>query len=615
MLFSPEKYNRVIPDINEELLKIQGEMDDKEAQITLAKFLRYNLGLAVDWIAGFKMPAYQQVALKAFFLRNFNLCVWGRGCAKSTIAAVAGVFIPIFEPGTNVILAGPSFRASKNIFSYMEKMENSKEAVLLKQCFGKKFLRNDQYEWKIGTDGLIRALPCSQDKIRGPRANLLIVDEFLQMSEDMVKNVLMPFLVAPSDIKERIQISQREDELIRNGELEEKNRTVFPNTSRMICLSSASYSFEFLYKMFKEWEANIYSPEIGKATYFVSQISYEALPSYMIEKTVIEEASRGTETHPSFKREYCAQFVDGSESFYSAKRMFEQTIKDGDKPTTLLRGSPGKCQILGIDPSWSASPSSDFFAMCVVELNEDNDNFTVVHNYGVAGGELKDHIKYFYYLLKAFNIVLIVPDNADGNFIQSANESNLFTKNNLNIKYIDYDGDIEGEDYAKMLKEVRKQYNKTDNRICFKQVFSSDSSRRMNEQLKMTLDSKRIWFASKLTAHDEAYQDAINTDIPYEFEGKDTVAEFISTQDDWIYGLKKQLSLIEIKVNPLGKIVWDLPQQLKRNTTASRARKDNFTSLLLATEGVNAYTNIMRTPEKETCKMFTPYMVGNSSFY
>src|SRR5690242_18500652 len=82
MLFSPEKYNRIIPDVNEELLRIQGEMDDKEAQITLAKFLRFNLGLAVDWIAGFKMPAYQQIALKAFFLRNFNLCVWGRGCAK-----------------------------------------------------------------------------------------------------------------------------------------------------------------------------------------------------------------------------------------------------------------------------------------------------------------------------------------------------------------------------------------------------------------------------------------------------------------------------------------------------------------------------------------------------
>ena len=93
----------------------------------------------------------------------------------------------------------------------------------------------------------------------------------------------------------------------------------FENNSKMIALSSASYTFENLYKTYKEWIGKIRDKETTDASYFMSQMGYESLPKEMIDTTIIEEARSGGVSHSSFQREYCAQFTDGSDSYFSAK--------------------------------------------------------------------------------------------------------------------------------------------------------------------------------------------------------------------------------------------------------------------------------------------------------
>ena len=39
MWYCPDKYKKDLPDTNSELLKIKGILDDKDAKISLAKFL------------------------------------------------------------------------------------------------------------------------------------------------------------------------------------------------------------------------------------------------------------------------------------------------------------------------------------------------------------------------------------------------------------------------------------------------------------------------------------------------------------------------------------------------------------------------------------------------
>ena len=168
MWYCPDKYKKEIPNINKDLYKIEGFLHDKEAKISLAKFLRSNLGFTTELISGIKLSPYQEITLKGFFNRNFSMCVWGRGCGKSFIAAVYCFLQCIFEPNTKILIAGPTFRTARFIFSNLEKFVDSKGAELLKQCFGAKSKRNDQFEWSIN-GGTITAIPLSGEKIRFPR--------------------------------------------------------------------------------------------------------------------------------------------------------------------------------------------------------------------------------------------------------------------------------------------------------------------------------------------------------------------------------------------------------------------------------------------------------------
>ena len=608
MWYCPDKYNKDIPNVNQELLKLKGDLLDKEAKVSLAKFLRANLGFTTELISGLKLAPFQEITLKGMMNRNFSMCVWGRGCGKTFIASVFCFLQCIFEPGTKILIAGPTFRTARFIFENLEKIVDSKGAQLLMQAFGAKSKRNDQFKWDIN-GGTITAIPLSGEKIRGFRANILVLDEYLLLPEDLIKTVLMPFLVAPQDMKERIEIREIEDKLISEGKMKESQRMVFENDSKMIALSSASYTFENLYKQYKEWTEKIYSQETGDADYFISQMGFEALPDHMIDTTVIEEAQQGGQSHSSFQREYCAQFTDGSDSYFSAKKMHLCTIPDGESPTTKIVGDKGKKYILGIDPSFSNSPTSDFFAMSILELDEETKQSTLVHSYAVAGGDLRDHIRYMYHIIKNFNLEMICIDNAGYQFIDSCNENGLFKNDKIELKFFDFRSDLEGADYDKELLKIRRAYNKENSVICFKQVFSSDWLRKANEHLQAAIDHKKIWFASKTEANPEAFNKYSSQRVTLKNIPEPTVLEFIESQDALIYQTKKQCTLVEVKTTARGTQTFDLPQHLKRSTSSNRARKDNYTTLMLANWASKCYFDLMAKPVEDNTGTFTPRMI------
>ena len=409
-------------------------------------------------------------------------------------------------------------------------------------------------------------------------------------------------------MKERLEVRQIEDDRISKGKMGEEDRMVFENNSKMIALSSASYTFENLYKTYKDWVNKIYSDESGDANYFISQMGYEALPEEMIDKTIIEEAQDGGSSHSSFLREYCAQFTDGSDSYFSAKKMHECTIPDGENPTTLMRGKSDCKYILGIDPSFSNSPSSDFFAMSLLEIDSETNEGTLVHGYAVAGGDLKDHINYMFYLYTNFNIELIVIDNAGYQFLDSCNESENFVNAGINLKFIDFESAKEGQDYQKQLRKFKRDLNKTDHKICFKQNFTSDFLRKANEHLQAAIDHRKIWFASRTTANGSAFDKQSNLKINLSLTDCKNVGELIEVQDSLIYATKKQCALVEVKSTAKGTQTFDLPQHLKRSTSAHRARKDNYTTLMLANWGLKCYSESQNMNENEINFTFLPQM-------
>jgi len=136
MFFCPEKYKSGAEDLNKDFLRLQGELGDEEAQISLAKFLRHNLHFTTELLTGIKLAPFQEVTLRAMLNRNFSMCVWGRGCGKTFIASVFCLLQTIFEPKTKILVAGPTFRTARFVFNNIESIHNGKGAELLQQVFG-----------------------------------------------------------------------------------------------------------------------------------------------------------------------------------------------------------------------------------------------------------------------------------------------------------------------------------------------------------------------------------------------------------------------------------------------------------------------------------------------
>jgi hypothetical protein len=288
--------------------------------------------------------------------------------------------------------------------------------------------------------------------------------------------------------------------------------------------------------------------------------------------------------------------------------MHECTAPDGEEPALRLLGGDDKKYIFGIDPSFSNSPSSDYFAIAVMELNEEDRTTVLVHNYAVAGGDLKDHIVYLDYLTEAFHPEMIIIDNAGYQFIDACNENGSFKKKQ--IKFFDFNSDAEGIDYEKMIRRSRRQYNRQNGVICFKQNFTTNFIRNANEFLQACIDHKKLWFASRISPNSDAFQRVSSQGITLKYKKGETILDLIEEQDNLIYQVKKQCALVEVKATAKGVQTFDLPQHLKRDTSTNRARKDNYTALMLANWGVKSYYDLMDIGENEFSSTFTPLMIN-----
>ena len=96
MWYANEKHVPKVENINQELLKLEGSLDDKEARITLAKFLRNNLTFTTELISGIKLAPFQEVTLKGMLNKNFSrsdcLISVGGGITGDIVGFAASLF-------------------------------------------------------------------------------------------------------------------------------------------------------------------------------------------------------------------------------------------------------------------------------------------------------------------------------------------------------------------------------------------------------------------------------------------------------------------------------------------------------------------------------------------
>lgn len=579
--------------INKEILSKKGFLEDREAKLYLYEFLRNNVTFAVDLISGIKLFPFQHMAVKAMFETDYFLGIWSRGMSKSFTTGIFAYMDAILNQGVEIGIISKSFRQSKLIFKKIEDIANKPAARYLAQCITKTSKTNDQWTMEIGRSR-IHALPLGDgEKLRGFRFQRVIIDEMLLMPERIYNEVIVPFLSVIENPTEREDLTFAQDALIAQGKMKEEDRYMWPN-NKLIMLSSASYKFEYLYKLYNQFEGLIDGSgktQGDNAHRVIMKFSYDCAPEHLYDQNLINQA-KSSMSESQFEREFGAGFTDDSSGYFKISTMAKCTVPEGQEPSVEISGIDSDKYILSFDPSWAESESSDDFAMQIFKLNDDTRVGTLVHSYAVPGAKLKDHIQYFYYLLTHFNIVGIVGDyNGGVQFINGANESSLFKTNNIKIKYIEVDLS-KPENYEGEIHDLKKEYDVDSRTYCILRKPTSQWIRQANELLQSNLDHRRIWFASR--ASGDNYNRQIRKKIPiaklkfinhasYEDKasGAAKMIDFVEHQEDMINITKNQCALIQITTSPHGTQTFDLPQELKRQTGPDKARKDSYSALVL----------------------------------
>jgi hypothetical protein len=606
-------------DINQLLLESEGFMDEREAKVRLYEFLRENITFSANLMAGVDLFPFQHMAVKAMFESDYFLGIWSRGMSKSWTTGIFAFMDAIMNQGVEIGILSKSFRQAKMIFKKIEDIASKPEAQYLSQCITKTSKANDEWVMQIG-ESSIRALPLGDgSKLRGFRFHRIIIDEMLLMPERIYNEVIVPFLSVVPNPKERESLFNLETELIESGNMREEDRFVWPN-NKLIMLSSASYKFEYLYKLYENFETLIHKGEENgknKASRAIMHFSYDCAPKQLFDENLVEQA-KSTMSQSQYDREFGAVFTDDSSGYFKISKMQECTVEEGVSPSVEVKGDPKSKYLLAFDPSWAESESSDDFAMQVFKLNDETDQGVLVHVYAMAGESLKNHINYFHYLLTNFNITCIVGDyNGGVQFLNAVKESSKFKSSNIDINIIKTEFD-DLENYKKSLRLAKGEFAKDGIPCCLRKP-TSDWIRRANELLQANFDHKRIWFASRAT--DDSYQAQRRKKIPIkklrfmnfadEEESQSDGAKMIDLvehQHDMMDYTKGQCALIEVKSSPQGAQTFDLPLNLKKTTGPSKARKDCYSALILGSWMIKIYYDV-KEYKNEELQSFVPMFI------
>lgn len=612
-----QKIQRKFKGINEEISSIKGNLEEKKAKILLYKFLRENPSFATGLITGEELFPFQHMAIKGIFESDYSLLIWARGMSKTWTCAMYAILDAIMHQGVHIGIISKSFRQSKMIFRKIEDIAKSPKAGFLSQCITKISKHNDEWVIEIGRSK-ITALPLGDgEKLRGFRFQRMLIDELLLMPEKILNEVIVPFLSVVENPIERQRLFDIETKLIEKGEMTEKERYKWPS-NKIIGLSSASYKFEYLYKLYQQYENLIMNPnKQDDATRFIMHLSYDCAPAQLYDQLLIDQAKE-TMSSAQFEREFGAVFTDDSSGYFRVSKMEACTIPDGEGQGVEIAGEKDVKYILSFDPSWSESDSSDDFAMNVIKLNEEKRIGTVVHSYAVHGVNLKSHIQYFYYLLTHFNIVAVVGDyNGGVQFISACNESELFKKNRIEIQEIEVDLD-DSSKYNETLRDAKTMLNPKSYKMLFLRKPSSFWIRSANELLQANIDHKRIWFAGAAMYDDFSSQMAKNIPLESLKYLSDDVSnqielskvDFIENVKTNVEQIKVQCALIQVTTSPQGTQSFDLPTSLKKTYGANKARKDSYSALVLGNWMMKTYFDIQNVEASNIQTTFAPMFIS-----
>lgn len=308
-------------------------------------------------LLGIKPTWWQRVSLRDFWFKNRVLWVWNRGAGKDWMGDVCALLYAGLFPLTKVMLLAPIFGQQKKMFGDLQTIW-SMSPFLQDATIGEPSIGNDRCLLKFKNGSTILARPVGTGaKIKGERANVLVINEYDNMDQGIVNSVIKPFM--------RIKQKGRE------------NKTII--------MSNATYRFNHLWPLFV---FHSYKQSVEPDNYGVQVVNYKDVlayehhlkkqgitPEFEFDRSAIQE-DRVLMTKDEFDMNNMSIFPSEDVSYFSPSLIDGCTPKVNEGVKIEFSGNHTNDYFFGVDPAFAEA--GDNFATVVLK-HIGNWVFEVVH--------------------------------------------------------------------------------------------------------------------------------------------------------------------------------------------------------------------------------------------
>ena len=156
-------------------------------------FFRRNLHLFATMYLGLSLHFYQIIILYFMGISDLFVMIAARGAAKSFIIAIYSCCRAILYPGSKIVIASATRGQAKLIIS--SKIKSELMSVSPTLCREIEVIRVSTFETEVVfKNGSSIIVVTALDNSRGHRANVLILEEYRQIKQQILNTVLAPFL-------------------------------------------------------------------------------------------------------------------------------------------------------------------------------------------------------------------------------------------------------------------------------------------------------------------------------------------------------------------------------------------------------------------------------------
>lgn len=257
-------------------------------------YWRANPHRFAEEVLGLRLRLFQKFLLWAMNYNTKTVLITCRGLGKTFLTAIFCVIRCILYPGTIIVVASKTRKQSNEVIGKVKNILMPNSPILRTEISD---ILMNQYDSTITFRNSSNIVVCTaSDNSRGLRCNLLLVDEFRMVDQNIYNTVLKKFLNV-----------NRQPGYMRKAEYinmpTEENKTIL--------LSSAYFSDNWAYDETKTTAAQMIS---GNFPYFTCALPYQLAikENLLTRERVMEELSDSSYNEITFSMEMEALFYTGA---------------------------------------------------------------------------------------------------------------------------------------------------------------------------------------------------------------------------------------------------------------------------------------------------------------